>query len=59
MPGIAAVEGGGLYGIAQSGLSLFLRVQRNQRTDAMLFFKQTKSMKDFRKSFQLCALQYS
>ena len=48
----------GMYGVVQSGLSLFFRVLPNKRTDAFLFFKRTGSMKEFKTGFQFTACSF-
>lgn len=49
----------GMYGIVQSGLSLFFRVMPGKRTDAMIFFKRTASVKEFKTGFQFTAAYFS
>lgn len=48
----------GLYGVVQSGLSLFYRVLPNKRTDAYLFFKRTGSAKNIKTGFQFSACTF-
>jgi hypothetical protein len=42
----------GIYGVLQSGLSLFYAVQPGKETKAILFFPVTKQYKEFRKAFR-------
>ena len=42
----------GIYGVLQSGLSLFYAVQPGKETKALLFFPVTKQHKEFRKAFR-------